>query len=164
MRTLGSWVLAALGIVTLLILAVFLWWFGPWHAALGFGIWALLSAPLLIFAYRRTRSRWLLYLGSGLIPCGLIVGATADEVLWWGTWSAIATSAFAVALPLAITVAWVGRLTRLSHGPQDRWTILAGATVLVCAAVMIGTVSWARADLGKDVENKAYIGKFAGCY
>jgi hypothetical protein len=29
---------------------------------------------------------------------------------------------------------------------------------------MIGTVSWARADLGEDVENTAYIGKFAGCY
>jgi len=164
MRTLGDWVLAALGILTLLVLAVFLWWFGPWHAALGFGVWALLSAPLLMLAYRRTRSRWLLYFGSGLIPCGLVFGTTADEVWLWGTWPAAAANAFAAGLPLVITVAWVSRLLRSSHGPQERWTILHGGALVASVGVMLGTLMSARADERRPEENATFTQSFAGCY
>src|SRR5580765_8696631 len=126
MRKTGDWLLAALGVLTLLIFAVFLWWFGPWHAPLGFGIWAVLSSSLLVVAYRRTRSRWLLYLGTGLLPCGLVVGTTAADSWSWGSWDAwyvLATNALTAALPLAITITWVWRMMRPAHGPQDRWTI-----------------------------------------
>ena len=164
MRTLGDWVLAALGLATLLVLAVFLWWFGPWHAALGFVVWALLCAPLLILAYRKTRSRWLLYLGSGLIPCGLVVGMTADEAWLWGTWPAAAADAFAAGLPLVITIAWVSRLLRASQGTQEKWTILNGGALVASAAVMLGTYMWARADEHRPEENATFTQNFAGCY
>ena len=164
MRTLGDWGLAALGLVTLLVLAVFLWWFGPWHAALGFGVWALLSAPLLILAYRKTGSRWLLYLGSGLIPCGLVVGTTPDEVWLWGTWPAAAANAFAAGLPLVITIAWVSRLRRAAQGTQEKWTILNGGALVASAGVMLGTYIWARADERRPEENATFTQNFAGCY
>src|SRR5260370_19883222 len=117
MRTVSDWVLGALGVMTLLILAVFLWWFGPWHAALGFGVWALLSAPLLILAYRKTRSRWLLYLGAGLIPSGLVFGTMADEFWMWGTWPGAAANAIAAALPPLLTLAWGSRWLGSSPPP-----------------------------------------------
>lgn len=164
MRTVGDWVLVALGVMTLLIFAVFLWWFGPWHAPLAFGVWALLSASLLIIAYRRTRSRWLLYLGSGLIPSGYVVGTITDDVLMWGTWQAKAAVAVAAALPLAITVAWMRRLLTRSQAPQERITALTGMTIAACAAIMIGTFSWARADEQTAAENPTYMSRFAGCY
>lgn len=164
MRTTGDWVLAGFGVMTLLLFAVFLWWFGPWHAALGFGLWALLSGPLLILAWRRTRSRWLLYLGSGLFPCGLVVGLTAGSVWSWGAWQAIATSAVAAGLPLAITSGWVRRLLRRSHGPEDRWTLPSAITFAASAGIMIGTLSWARAEAEGRDENWAYVPDFAACY
>src|SRR5437773_4706175 len=164
MRTVGDWVLAALGVITLLIFAVFLWWFGPWHAPLAFSVWALLSASLLIIAYRRTRSRWLLYVGSGLIPSGFVVGIIANDVWMGGLWQAKATVAVVAALPLALTVAWMRRLVTRSQAPQERITALTGMTIAACAAIMIGTFSWARADGQKAAENPTYISRFAGCY
>jgi len=164
MRTVGDWVIVALGVTTLLVFAAFLWWFGPWHAALGFGVWALLSAPLLILAYRKTRSRWLLYLGAGLIPSGLVFGTMADEVWMWGSWPGAAANAIAAGLPLVITIGWVTRLLRASHGPQDRWTIFNGGAFVATAAIMVGTFTWARADERRPMENAAFVQSFAGCY
>ena len=163
MRTTGDWVLAALGLMTLLVFAVALWWFGPWHATLAFGIWSILSAPLLIIGYRRTGIRWLLYLGSGLIPCGLIVGLLGGDTWPWDTWYVFAMHGVAAALPLAITVAWTRRQLSRSNEPQDRW-ILTAITSVVSAGVMFGAISWARAEAATREENWAYIADFAGCY
>lgn len=167
MRTVADWVIAALGVLALLVFAVFLWWFGPWHAPLAFGVWAFLSGPLLILAYRRTRSRWLLYLGSGLIPCGLFVALLAGD-LWawsgWGTWPATAMIAAAASLPLAITVVWLRRFMTKSQEPQQQVTVLTAVTAVACAAIMVGTVSWARADESQPIEQPTYAASFAGCY
>ncbi|HXG95544.1 MAG TPA: hypothetical protein VNJ06_00375 [Gemmatimonadales bacterium] len=126
--------------------------------------WALLSAPLLILAYRKTHSRWLLYLGSGLIPCGLVVGTTADEVWLWGTWPAAAPNAFAAGLPLVITIAWVSRLLRASQGTQEKWTILSAGALVASAGVMLGVYMWARSDERRPEENATFTQNFAGCY
>jgi hypothetical protein len=163
MRTIGDWVLAALGQMTLLVLALVLWWFGPWHATLAFGIWSILSAPLLIIGYRRTGSRWLLYLGSGLIPSGLIIALLGGDAYPWDVWYVFALHAVAATLPLPITIAWTRRLLSRSDNPQDRW-VLTAITSVVSAVVFVGTISWARAEAERRAENWAYVPDFAGCY
>jgi len=109
--------------------------------------------------------RWLLYLGTGLIPCGLVIGILGADVWWeFGPQSAIVANGIATMLPLAITIVWLGRLLRSSHGPQERWTVVTVGTIVASLGVMIATLAWARTDERRPVENPAYIGGFAGCY
>src|ERR1700752_10356 len=163
MRTVGDWVLAALGLMTLLVLALVLWWFGPWHATVAFGIWSILSAPLLIIGYRRTGSRWLLYLGSGLIPSGLSIALLGGDAYPWDVGSFFALHPVAAALPFPIRIAWTRRLLSRSDDPQDRW-VLTAITSVVSAVVFVGTISWARAEAERPAENRAHVSLFAGCY
>lgn len=163
MRAASDWMLAVLGMMTLLVFAVMIWWFGPWHATLAFGVWALLTAPLLIVGYRKTHSRWLLYLGSGLLPCGFVVATMAGST-WWGSAYGLVVNAVAAGLPLAITMAWLGRLLRPSHGPQDQWTSLPVIAVCATAAVMTLTVAWARKETARPTEDWTNLQGFAGCY
>ena len=124
-RTRGHWVLPALALVLLAAFGAFVWWFGPWDSQLGFGLWAIASAPLLVRAYGMTRVRWLLYLGTGLVPGGLVVALTSDSVWYWGSWPGTLAVSVCAGLPVALTVAWLHRfLGRSTLETQTPWTIM----------------------------------------
>jgi hypothetical protein len=164
-RTAGHWVLVGLALVLLAAFAVFLWWFGPWHAALGFGLWGVASAPLLISAYSRTRVRWLLYLGTGLIPAGLVVAATSGSIWMWGSWQGMLAMSLCASLPLALTLGWLHRfLGRSPQEPQRAWTITNAGPLLAAVVTMVPAFAWARAETQEPVSNPAYTAEFAGCY
>jgi hypothetical protein len=156
-RPFGHWVLVSLALLLLGAFAVFLWWFGPWHAQLGFGLWALASAPLLIAAYSRRRIRWLLYLGTGLIPAGLVVGITSGAIWMWGNWQGMLVTAVSVSLPLALTIGWIHRFLGPPAGPN-------AGPLLAAVVTMIPVFAWARAETQELVSNPAYTSEFAGCY
>lgn len=164
-RPVGHWVLVGMALVLLAAFGTFLWWFGPWEAQLGFGLWAFASGPLLILAYRKTRVRWLLYLGTGLIPGGLVVGVTSGSVWYWGSWQGTLAVSLCAGLPVALTIGWLQRfLGRSSVETQSAWTITNVGPLLAAVVTMVPVFAWARAEREQPVSNPAYTSEFAGCY
>jgi hypothetical protein len=157
------WLLAVLAFGTLLAFGVFLWWFGPWHATRAFGVWAVLNAPLVVIAYRMTRKRWLLYLGSGLLPWGLVVGLPSPSSLW-GEPVGLLIIALSCGVPLALTAAWMTSLFPEPAGLLVRWLATAGP-ITITALVIVAVAKWAIADAQPPpVEKSPYVRTFAGCY
>jgi len=164
-RPVSHWALAGLALLLLAVFGTFLWWFGPWQAQLGFGIWALFSAPLLVAGYRRTRIRWLLYLGTGLVPAALAVGLTSDSFWMWDRWQGMLVMAVCASLPLALTIAWLHRLFAQPVADQPRrWTIANAAGLLAAVVMVVPTFEWARRESEPLAANPAYTSEFAGCY
>jgi len=164
-RTFGHWVLVGLALLFLGAFGVFLWWFGPWHAQVGFGLWAVASAPLLVAAYFRTRIRWLLYLGAGLVPAGLVVGVTSGSIWPWDRWPAMLLMAVCAGLPLTLTVGWLHRfLGDPAVETLGAWSIKNIGPLLAAAVTMIPAYAWARAESKQPASNPAYTSEFAGCY
>jgi hypothetical protein len=164
-RTVGHWVLVALALLLLAAFGTFLWWFGPWHGLLGFGLWALASGPLLIAAYSRTRIRWLLYVGTGLIPAGLIIAFMSESIGMWGTWQGLLAMSLSASLPLALTLAWLRRfLGRSPHETQNRWTMTNAGPLLAAVVTIVPAFAWARAEMQELVSDPAHTSAFAGCY
>lgn len=158
------WILAALALLTLLMFGVFLWWFGPWHAPLGFGLWAVLTAPLLVIAYRVTRRRWLLYLGSGLFCWGVVVGLFGSPGSLWGETAGLAVVGLSCAVPLVVTAAWLPRAVPHPIFPAARWSVRSIGPLVAAAAVMAASVMWARAETVERRANPSFAKSFAGCY
>lgn len=163
-------VLTGLLLAVLAALVAFAAWFGPESAALGFTLWALASAPMVLAAWFRTRSRPLRTHAVLLLLTALGMPVFAQVLDRIETRSPALGAAFQIlftALPFLLTVEWLRRLHAapargvpvLRHAPVG-WRAPAMAGVLALA----GAGWWVHASVRWRPEEPASVARFAGCY
>jgi hypothetical protein len=157
------WLLAVIAIGSLVVFAMFLWWFGPFYATRGLGLWMLVSAPLFFVSYAITRARWMMHAGYILIPLGMIISVVRFPN-WLENDSPIPSIVgLACAVPIILASAWA---LSVFGGPTRpgmlRSAVRTLSPVCLIAATVVGGTIWATSEDRPAMPQ--YVANFTGCY